>query len=84
LDLVGHEQDAELVAQPAEVFHPACGRDDDAALALDGFDEDGRDLVRIDFVAEQRVAKVVDGAGVRFACGGATRVGVRSVQNAGE
>jgi hypothetical protein len=81
LDLVGDEQDPELVAQLAEIGHPARSRDDDAAFALDGLDEDRSDLGRLDLMTKQRVAQVIDGRGVAFTSRRATRVGVWRVQD---
>ena len=46
LDLVEDEQDAVLVAEPAQARQEVVGRDDVAPLALDRLDEDRRQLLR--------------------------------------
>ncbi len=64
LHLVDDEQDAVLVAQPAQVGEPAGGRHDVAALALDRLDEDGGDVARVGELREQHLLDV-GGAGER-------------------
>ena len=46
LNLVDHEQNAVFIAEPAEAGEEGVGGDEIAALALDGFDENGGELVR--------------------------------------
>src|SRR5216683_2799863 len=41
LDLVGHEEDAVLLADGCGLCEEAVGRDEDAGLSLDGLDEEG-------------------------------------------
>ena len=45
LHLVDDEDDPVLVADPAQPAHELLGRDDEAALALHGLDDDRRDLL---------------------------------------
>ena len=45
LDFVGDHEGVALGAEGADVAQEAFGRDDDAALALDGFEQDGDGLV---------------------------------------
>ena len=53
LHLVRDEQDAVSVAEFAQRLHPALGRHDVAAFPLDGFHEDGGDLIGRHLRAEQ-------------------------------
>ncbi len=60
LDLVGDEQDIVLIAKFAQGGEEAGGRDDIAALALDGLDQDAGDLVGWDDMTEDLVLDVAD------------------------
>ena len=65
LDLVGDEQDAVLVADPAQALEEAVLGDDVAALALDRLDDDRGDLVGRRQLVEQDLvepAQVLDPA----------------------
>ena len=88
LDLVGHEQDAVALADGLELLEPARGRGDVAALALDRLDEHGRDLARVDLVAEQGVGEPVDGGVAALGEGqverAAVAVAVGGVQHPGQ
>ena len=97
LDLVGDEEDAVTVADLTQFLHEDGGRDDVAALALDGLDEDGGNLLGGEDGFEElffNVAGAAEGEGVfklllaganlRAAGAAAVGVGVADVGDAGD
>ena len=58
LDLVEDEQDAMLIAEPAQARQEIRGRHDVAPFALDRLDEDRRQLIRRADRAQQRIDTV--------------------------
>jgi len=59
-NLIGDQQDAVFVAQPAQARKERIGWDDVAALALNGLDQDGGHIFRRGFIGEDDVLDVVD------------------------
>ncbi len=64
LDLVEDQQDAVFVADVPQALQELAGGHDVAALALDGLEHDGGDLVRRDEVHEHLVLAEVDASAV--------------------
>ena len=84
LDLVDDEAGADLVGDGAQVAHELGGRHDEAALALDGLDDDGGDVVAVDLGA-QHAADVVERVGGRVLAGRrAERIAVARVVDAAD
>ena len=63
LHLVGDEDDAVLVAEPSQALHELAGRDDEAALALDGLEDDRRHVLGRDARLEGVLERVEVGEG---------------------
>ncbi len=90
LDLVGDEEDAVAIADAANLLEEVVGRDDVAAFALDGLEDDGGDLFGREDGFEETVfdvAGAVEGEGLLLggaAGGAAVGVGVADVGDAGD
>ena len=89
LDFIGDEEDAVLIADAAQLLHEDGGRDDVAAFALDGLDEDGSDFFGRQGGVEELLFDVVgaaEGKGfffLRASTTAAIGVGIADVGDAG-